>query len=808
MTPRGCPDETMLARLVSGELERPDHDTVAAHLGECGACARTVERLSTVWSRDHLPLPSGQLSDRTRAVQERLAASPPPLVASGTLSAAIPRAIPEIPGIGHLEARFHGGMGVVYRAEDLVLRRPVAVKVLWPTAAGSATAWARAKREALMLARISHANVVAVYAAGETGGSPYLVMEWVDGPSLQRRLEEGLPTPLQAARIVRDLARAVECVHALGIVHRDIKPDNVLLAGADAHDWDRCLPKLADFGLARPADVSQQLTHDAAALGTPASMAPEQTGLAPELGETGPATDIHGLGGLAFALLTGTPPFEAATAAASLQRAVRGEVAWPAGCGRIPRDLRAIVETCLEREPRCRYASAAELADDLHRFCDGLPVRARPVSPLRRLGRAIRRRPTAAAAIGLSIAFAIAALGGLATYEARIAGARDRVDRSERRAQQTAGVAARSMGRTGALLERMIRQGSPDDPANLELLRQVRDEFFDWPLQDDPVESLRVRVQGLGRVVNVLIEAKHHDDALACNAMALEVLDELAARQPTDPQTLVEQLHCLHVQRVCLHHLRRMDEAIASARMSLALLERFPADLPDREKELVRATLDLGMFLSETGQHDEGSRRIDEALAGIQVLRAARPDEVSLVEQEAHALFSAILSAANAGRTDDCRRWSERLVDEIGGFLDSPQAESLTVAQRGYLTRMTCIGVSQRARLAHETGDTIEAVDLLDRQRQLCEGFVATLPAAAVDPLHGELVEANLLLASLLAEVGRTDEARAAVARAGRITAHLLDRQPAVPNHAALQVRVVEREAELTAARGEPPSRP
>jgi serine/threonine protein kinase len=186
--------------------------------------------------------------------------------------------------------------------------RAVAVKVMWPSTATSERSRERAKREAQVLARISHANVVTVYAAGDVEESPYLVMEWMDGESLQQRIAHGLPSPRQAARIVRDLAAAVAIVHDAGVIHRDIKPDNVLLAGPAADDWERCVPKLADFGLARPTDMADGITQDATALGTPAFMSPEQTGLAEHLGPIGPSVDIHGLGGLLFALATGMPP--------------------------------------------------------------------------------------------------------------------------------------------------------------------------------------------------------------------------------------------------------------------------------------------------------------------------------------------------------------------------------------------------------------------------------------------------------------------------------------------------------------------
>jgi tetratricopeptide (TPR) repeat protein len=401
------------------------------------------------------------------------------------------------------------------------------------------------------------------------------------------------------------------------------------------------------------------------------------------------------------------------------------------------------------------------------------------------------------------VAFAVAALVGVSFHEAQLATATTRILRSERLAEQTAGVAARSLGRTGLLLEQMIRQSRPDDSTNLELLRQVREEFFHFPLRDDPIDSLRSRVHGLCRVADVMCESKHYEDALACHAMTLEVLDELTTRQPTDAQATVERLHVMHMQRVCLHRLGRMHEAADAARRSLELIERTSADLPDREREIIRAKLDLGVFLNEIRQHDEAAENLDEAFVRLRALRENRPGEISLAEQQAHALLSAVMGAANAGRPEECRRWSEQLTCEISDFLATAPTDSLSIAQRSQLTKMAGVGFSQLARLAYESGDEDEAIFLLEKQRQLCLAFVATLPPGKVDPVHNELVDAEMQTASLLAERGWGERAQAAVDRAGKTAAFLLDRQPGVWDHAALQARVFQGEAELATARGD-----
>lgn len=739
-----------------------------------------------------------------QAVQERIAACPPTLTGNDDMTAAIPHRLPVIPGVADLEPRARGGMGIVYRGRDAALHRTVAVKVLHPSTAGRWSGIERAKREAEALGRISHANVVAVHAAGDVEGSPYLVMEWVDGPSLHDRMEQGLPSPRQAARVVRDLAAAVAVVHDAGILHRDIKPGNVLLSGPAADDWDRCVPKLADFGLARPTDGTGGITQDATALGTPAYMAPEQTGLAEDLGPIGPAGDIHGLGGLLFALVTGVPPYAAAHATASLHRAARGDISWPPAARKLPRDLRAIIETCLEREPARRYSSAALLAEDLQQFVEGLPVQVRPASPLRQLAKVVRRRPVRSAALSLAAVFAIVALGGVIYHEATVAAARARIEQTVQRAETNADVAAHSMDRlTSDLIEKLVRQSRPDDTGHIEFLRQVRDDFVNWPLGDSPAEALRFRVKGLQRVAHLFAEVSHFDEALICTGLAFAALDEIAGQAGQEAWSMSKRLESLHVQRFFLYNLRRIDEATASARQSIALLERAPADLPDRDRELVRATLDLGMFLHEQQQSDEGSVMIEKALAQMHALRRARPDEISLVQQEAHALYTAQLCAWNAERFDDCRRWSERLAGEICGFVAPPRGASLAASQRTFLTKMVCVGFTRLAQLAEMAGHIDEAIEWTEKQRQVCLELRAQLPADATCPLQVELVGADLRRAELLKRNGRSTEADETLAQAATMAVCLHEAEPAVWEHASLLVNVYQQRAELAAARGD-----
>jgi serine/threonine-protein kinase len=281
-----------------------------------------------------------------------------------------------------------GGMGVVYRARQQGLGRLVALKLLRWGPDSSPEERARFRQEAEAVARLQHPHVVQIYEIGEQDGRPFLSLEFLEGGSLARQLD-GTPRPARtAAGLVETLARAIHAAHRLHIVHRDLKPDNVLLS-ADG------TPKIADFGLAKLLDRTQGQTGSGAVMGTPSYMAPEQAfGQSKQIG---PAADVYALGAILYELLTGRPPFRAETALDTVRQVVAEEPVPPARLNpRVPRDLETICLKCLQKPPGKRYAAAQDLAEDLHRFLAGEPIRARPVGPLEKALKWVKRRPAVA----------------------------------------------------------------------------------------------------------------------------------------------------------------------------------------------------------------------------------------------------------------------------------------------------------------------------------------------------------------------------------------------------------------------------
>ena len=294
-----------------------------------------------------------------------------------------PTDLPRIPGYELQEVLGRGGMGVVYKARQLRLNRPVALKMLLAGPYARPEELERFLREAEAVASLRHANIVQVYDVGNVVGRPYFTMELVEGGSLAQQLA-GAPQPArQAAALVVTIAQAIHAAHQRGIVHRDLKPGNILLS-ADG------TPKITDFGLARRLDDGSGLTVSGFPVGTPSYMAPEQA--RGHKDALGPGADVYALGAILYELLTGRPPFQGETAAETVQQVIFQDPVSPSSLNaKVPRDLETICLKCLHKEAARRYASAAALADDLQRYLYGEAIAARPEGRLERLARRVRR---------------------------------------------------------------------------------------------------------------------------------------------------------------------------------------------------------------------------------------------------------------------------------------------------------------------------------------------------------------------------------------------------------------------------------
>jgi WD40 repeat protein len=401
-----------------------------------------------------------------------------------------------VPGYEILRELGRGGMGVVYQARHERLNRLAALKMILYGGHAAEGDLARFRTEAEAVARLQHPGIVQIYEIGEHNGLPYLALEFCPGGSLLNRLDGTPLPPAQAARNVEALARAVHAAHQAGIVHRDLKPGNILLAA------DGSL-KITDFGLAKKLDSSVGQTQTGAVMGTPSYMAPEQAaGLNKEIG---PVTDLYSLGVILYELLTGRPPFKAATPLDTMMQQMHQEPVPPRKLQpQVPPDLETICLKCLQKEPGKRYASAADLAEDLRRYQAGEPITARPVGALERGWRWCRRNPLVAgltagvAALLLMVATgatgAAIYLGGVAQRERETAAEMELLAGREREAADKERLAV-----AAAETERRKAEEERDRARGLQLTAQATAS-----LTSNPGLALLLAIEGAQRAPGVL----------------------------------------------------------------------------------------------------------------------------------------------------------------------------------------------------------------------------------------------------------------------------------------------------------------
>jgi hypothetical protein len=404
-----CPVHDDLKRFLAGQLAAPEYAAAAEHVRACSDCQATCARLAAARESDtvdldvpppHAPGPLNGRSAHADAPTVRLwrhqlalRTGERPVKAGSSFDITFPswpsaQHTPTVPGYDILGELGRGGMGVVFKARQVRLNRLVALKMIHAGELTDADTLARFRTEAEAVARLQHPNIVQIYEVGEADGRPYFSLEYVGGGSLAQRAAGRAQPPAQAAAVVEVLARAVHYAHSQGVIHRDLKPGNILLA-----DDPSASPKVADFGLAKyptPA-AADSPSRRGLVVGTPQYMAPESY---TSPATVGPLADVYALGAILYELLTGRPPFRGANAVDTLLQVRLLEPLPPrVWQPKTPRDLETIALKCLEKEPRLRYPSARDLADDLRRFQAGVPIRARPASLTERAWKLTRRHP-------------------------------------------------------------------------------------------------------------------------------------------------------------------------------------------------------------------------------------------------------------------------------------------------------------------------------------------------------------------------------------------------------------------------------
>jgi serine/threonine-protein kinase len=527
-----------------------------------------------------------------------------------------------------------GGMGVVYKARQLSLNRPVALKMLQAGTLANDDDVRRFQNEAEAVAMLDHPHIVPILEVGRYEGQRYFTMKLIGGQSLDRKLGEYTTDPKSAARLVRTVAEAVHHAHQRGILHRDLKPGNVLVD-------ERGEPHVTDFGLAKRVHADSELTQSGAILGTPAYMGPEQA--SGKRGMVTTATDVYGLGAILYALLTGRAPFAGDSPVDTLEQ-VRGRKPEPPSKRnpRVPRDLEVICLKCLEKDPAQRYVSAEALADDLRRYLSGESILARPVWLATRAWMWCKRNPVLARlAAALLLAALLAAVGVVVMERAR------RREAEVRKEVETNFIMAQKAVedyltriRENALLK---EQDSVD-------IRKLRQELLENALQyyqrfvnersHDPHLRLEL-ANAYFRVGAITQEIGTPQQAIKAFLSARSIWEPLAAANPADPVLQGHLAKCHLAIGKLQAALDNLQGAMQSFSRAQAILEALAVPYPDRpayQALLANCYSEIGIVQTQVASSDQGLGMLEKAKATQQELIGRYPQEMSYQKSLAEML--------------------------------------------------------------------------------------------------------------------------------------------------------------------------
>jgi len=488
-------------------------------------------------------------------------------------------AAPAIPRYRILEELSRGGMGVVYRALDPQLGREVALKVILETGEATAERRERFARETQLAARLQHPNIVPVYDSGDHEGRAFLAMQLVDGTTL----EKARPDARTALAAVRDAARALDYAHRQGVIHRDVKPANLLLDRQGR-------VYVTDFGVARATGISAPLTLPGIVVGTPAYMSPEQA----RGTEADARSDIYSLGATLYELVAGVPPFGGPDPRAVLEAVIGREPARPRALRPgLSRNVEAVLQKAMDRDPRERYATAADLADDIDRYLRGERPLARARGPLYRVRRELARHPLRTLGRALFACLAAGALVLLGFFLRAL---------QAYRAAETELDPDRKL----ALLE-TAAPFVPEARSKLRDLQRPAPVVLQIPADSWETDLFR-RIDAHARSAERLMD----EGRLGAASDEIESLKELDYDRHRD---LLER-HAGRVFETAMAELAAHARA-GRAREFGSLFERLggrdPSAAPDRRARLGQEALALGLALAEGGEPSETARWLDEA---------------------------------------------------------------------------------------------------------------------------------------------------------------------------------------------------
>lgn len=624
-----------------------------------------------------------------------------------------------------------GGMGSVYQAVDTVTGRRVALKMIQNhTQSGSQSA--RLLNEARAMARLSHPRIVRVFDVMSYDDQPILIMELVDGQTLEN-WQKRIPIDIQcAARLVKEIAEAISSAHAQGVIHRDLKPANILVESASVAatiaDRDSRLEiKIADFGISRVlGDDGWRLTQTGGRLGTPSYMSPEQA--AGPSTELGPATDIYSLGAILYQLLTGLPPFVSNDPLQLLQMIRRDQPVTPRlRRADIALDLETICLKCLEKQPRQRYHSAQELAEELERFLEGRPIRARAIGIGGRTFRWIRRHPGLSTSISVvALLLLLLAVGGLLTglSQRKLAeSARAAQLLAENRQAATQRTWLEAFRRTGQALARIMNlDWAPDSYAQRDEAQGLMIELFAELHRDYLVQVPNESRWGFIEV-NAL-----------CNWISLS---QKSGQEPlSDPVTLAWLTTADHALRRIEQNPEPGRAVTEHQEMMSSVFEASP-HTSSPERLLADHRVSLNHWLAKLAG-DEGNyqRKLELLSQSAQVVRKLLSEDQSNVALQRRAGLLVFQQAEGAWEAND-----RTLMHSTIEMALSHRRVAIDLDAEDMLIRVELVGtLASAAGLAQKAGMSVLAASYAAQAREAAD-------ADLMNSIYGEHVET--IIASL-----------------------------------------------------------
>lgn len=677
----------------------------------------------------------------------------PTLGPSDEQPALIPMPWPEIPGYEIIRELGCGGMGVVYQARDQQLQRMVAIKMMSAFSQTKPEMLARFHTEAQAVALMQHPNIVQIHEIGTYQGSPFIILEFVAGGSLDRVLNGTPWHPKQAARLLITLARAMHYAHQKTVMHRDLKPANILLdlnermqqcqsmhftdSVSSVEDAPLPTPKITDFGLAKQMDTDCAQTKSGVVLGTPSYMAPEQAASQSEL--LGPATDVYALGAILYELLTGRPPFRAATTFDTMMLVLNEEPVAPRQLQpKIPIDLETICLCCLRKDPKKRYATAEALADDLQRFLKDEPIQARRVGRLERALKWSKRNPTRVALFAVLAVMVVVILiirertrweledaWEMATREAKEALlAKQDADKERKRAEKR-------LEQSLAVLDRMIWLANEKLGSNVQLQderRQLLEEaikLYQGFLQTESQEP-RVRhdsAMAYYQMAKLYESLGESELAWQACAKSIQLLQELRTSYPNNPYYAVDYVKSLNARGLLHSAQARMHQALRDYQEARQLGESLLKELPhslELQLELLYATIFCGHY--SFGQAPNVGEYFQRALDLGEIIYADHPNEPDAVCAFAASQANMAMHFLRSQIPDKALPYAQKALNLLEGATANVTQKSQRYAHTLGLTLMT---LSQCLSM---TKSLPQATEPVDRCVKIYEALLATQP--------------------------------------------------------------------------------